>query len=53
VWSLRNRVSLQNLGGDAKIIAETRFLGLSPGTQKPGLARLLQPQHRQNIRVIL
>jgi hypothetical protein len=26
---VRNRVSSQNLGEDAKIIAETRFLGLS------------------------
>jgi hypothetical protein len=25
-----------NLGGDAKIVAETRFLGLGAGAQKPG-----------------
>ncbi|MCC3604426.1 MAG: hypothetical protein JGK24_14665 [Microcoleus sp. PH2017_29_MFU_D_A] len=33
---IRNRVSFLNLGGDAEIIAETRFLGLGAGAQKPG-----------------
>jgi hypothetical protein len=39
---LRNRVSSQNLREDARIVAETRFLGWfgdRAGTQKPGLAR--------------
>ncbi|TAE67824.1 MAG: hypothetical protein EAZ45_24590 [Oscillatoriales cyanobacterium] len=33
---LRNRVSFLNLGIFTKIIAETRFLGLCVGAQKPG-----------------
>jgi hypothetical protein len=30
-WGVRNRVSSENLGGDIKIVAETRFLGFWGG----------------------